>query len=243
MPTPGNRSVVGAARSALTHRPTPQYIRETDVLVVSPSAFAATRVGGKSAVCCAPPRRRGGLVSWRHSDGSGRRVSEGFRPCQFTVALKTNPAAGNWTQLLVAAMQAKPCAILCFLRGCKRSVQREHTGASPCGSGRGRRVAAALSKLRRIVAGQEPRQVRRSMPAWCALAGVTATLVNDACMTPWDVVKQRMQVSHSPYRSLSHCIMETWRQQGLSAFYRSYWTTVSENQTPGLAVFEWRWSG
>jgi len=69
-----------------------------------------------------------------------------------------------------------------------------------------------------------------SVPSLCARAGATATLVNDACMTPWDVVKQRMQVSHSPYRSLSHCITETWRQQGLSAFYRSYWTTVSETK-------------
>ena len=57
--------------------------------------------------------------------------------------------------------------------------------------------------------------------------GATATIVNDGCMTPWDVIKQRMQVSHSPFRSLGHCIAETWKQGGLSAFYKSYWTTVS----------------
>lgn len=57
-------------------------------------------------------------------------------------------------------------------------------------------------------------------------SGATATIVNDACMTPWDVVKQRMQVSHSPYRNIFHCAKSTYRHEGLSAFYRSYWTTV-----------------
>lgn len=58
-------------------------------------------------------------------------------------------------------------------------------------------------------------------------SGVTATIVNDGCMTPWDVVKQRMQVTHSPFRSLAQCFAETWRQGGMAAFYKSYWTTVS----------------
>ena len=31
-------------------------------------------------------------------------------------------------------------------------------------------------------------------PLATAAAGATATIVNDGCMTPWDVVKQRMQV-------------------------------------------------
>ena len=41
-----------------------------------------------------------------------------------------------------------------------------------------------------------------------------------------------LQVSHSPYRSLAHCMQTTWREEGLRAFYKSYWTTVSE-QLPG----------
>ncbi|KAL6773981.1 MFL1 [Auxenochlorella protothecoides x Auxenochlorella symbiontica] len=60
-------------------------------------------------------------------------------------------------------------------------------------------------------------------------SGATATIVNDACMTPWDVVKQRMQVSHSPYRNIFHCAKSTYRHEGLSAFYRSYWTTLVMN--------------
>lgn len=34
------------------------------------------------------------------------------------------------------------------------------------------------------------------------------------------------QVRHSPYRGLLHCARETWREEGLRAFYKSYWTTV-----------------
>ncbi|KAL4425124.1 hypothetical protein ABPG77_008229 [Micractinium sp. CCAP 211/92] len=66
-------------------------------------------------------------------------------------------------------------------------------------------------------------------PLATAAAGATATIVNDGCMTPWDVVKQRMQVRHSPYRGLLHCAATTFRQEGLAAFYRSYWTTLVMN--------------
>ncbi|KAI7841248.1 hypothetical protein COHA_005085 [Chlorella ohadii] len=59
-----------------------------------------------------------------------------------------------------------------------------------------------------------------------AAAGATATIVNDGCMNPWDVVKQRMQVRHSPYRGLMHCVAQTFREEGLAAFYKSYWTTL-----------------
>ncbi|PRW51045.1 mitochondrial carrier [Chlorella sorokiniana] len=62
-----------------------------------------------------------------------------------------------------------------------------------------------------------------------AAAGATATIVNDGCMNPWDVVKQRMQVRHSPYRGLMHCVAQTFREEGLAAFYKSYWTTLVMN--------------
>ena len=57
-------------------------------------------------------------------------------------------------------------------------------------------------------------------------AGATATVVNDACMTPWDVIKQRMQITHSPFKNIMECARTTWRNEGIAAFYRSYWTTV-----------------
>lgn len=61
---------------------------------------------------------------------------------------------------------------------------------------------------------------------FCNSPGATATIVNDACMTPWDVIKQRMQISHSPFKNILDCATTTWRAEGLRAFYRSYWTTV-----------------
>ncbi|KAH7624542.1 hypothetical protein Ndes2526B_g00743 [Nannochloris sp. 'desiccata'] len=84
---------------------------------------------------------------------------------------------------------------------------------------------AAYEAAKDIYGGSEPGH----HPLATAAAGATATIVNDGCMTPWDVIKQRMQVSHSPFRSLGHCIAETWRQGGLSAFYKSYWTTLMMN--------------
>ena len=51
-------------------------------------------------------------------------------------------------------------------------------------------------------------------------AGVAATLVNDAVMVPADVIKQRLQVSQGQYRGVLDCIMQTWRHEGLGAFYR-----------------------
>lgn len=74
-------------------------------------------------------------------------------------------------------------------------------------------------------------------PLATAAAGATATLVNDGAMNPWDVIKQRMQVSHSPYRSVWHCALATWRAEGLLAFYRSYWTTVVMNVPYTLVHF------
>ena len=40
------------------------------------------------------------------------------------------------------------------------------------------------------------------------------------------VIKQRMQVHGSIYRSITHCARSVWRVEGLSAFYVSYPTTL-----------------
>lgn len=63
-------------------------------------------------------------------------------------------------------------------------------------------------------------------PVATAVAGSIATIVNDGVMTPSDVVKQRLQVANSPYRGMMDCILRVSREEGLSAFFRSYKTTV-----------------
>ena len=45
-------------------------------------------------------------------------------------------------------------------------------------------------------------------------------MVNDAVMVPADVIKQRLQVSQGQYRGVLDCIMQTWKHEGLGAFYR-----------------------
>ncbi|RSH93630.1 Fe(2+) transporter [Saitozyma podzolica] len=60
-----------------------------------------------------------------------------------------------------------------------------------------------------------------------ALAGASATITSDALMNPFDVIKQRMQMRHSPYRSVLHCAKSVYHAEGLHAFYVSYPTTLT----------------
>lgn len=72
-------------------------------------------------------------------------------------------------------------------------------------------------------------------------AGVVATILHDGIMTPTDVVKQRMQMHNSPYKSIFDCIRKVYRAEGLIAFYRSYTTQVTMNipfQSIHFVVYE-----
>ena len=46
-------------------------------------------------------------------------------------------------------------------------------------------------------------------------------------MNPFDVIKQRMQVHGSTYRSIAECATKVFRNEGLKAFYVSYPTTLT----------------
>ena len=59
-----------------------------------------------------------------------------------------------------------------------------------------------------------------------ATAGAIATIVNDALMTPGDVVEQRLQLANSPYNGMVDCIVKTYLSEGIRAFFRSYKLTV-----------------
>ncbi|CAJ0956804.1 unnamed protein product [Ranitomeya imitator] len=61
------------------------------------------------------------------------------------------------------------------------------------------------------------------------VAGSLATVLHDAIMNPAEVVKQRMQMYNSPYRSMLHCIRTVRRTEGVGAFYRSYTTQLLMN--------------
>ncbi|KAL3649166.1 hypothetical protein CASFOL_005569 [Castilleja foliolosa] len=68
-----------------------------------------------------------------------------------------------------------------------------------------------------------------------AVAGVCATVASDAVLTPMDVVKQRLQLSNSPYGGVWDCVRRVVREEGFRAFYASYRTTVLMN-APFTAV-------
>jgi len=63
-------------------------------------------------------------------------------------------------------------------------------------------------------------------PLATSLAGATATITSDALMNPFDVIKQRMQVHGSPFRSGWVCAKTVYKSEGFGAFYISYPTTL-----------------
>lgn len=64
-------------------------------------------------------------------------------------------------------------------------------------------------------------------PLISATAGACATTCSDALMNPFDVVKQRMQISSAKYPSVFSCIRQVYASEGLKAFYVSYPTTLA----------------
>ncbi|PHU16235.1 hypothetical protein BC332_17440 [Capsicum chinense] len=68
-----------------------------------------------------------------------------------------------------------------------------------------------------------------------AISGVFATVASDAVFTPMDTVKQRLQLSESPYKGVFDCVKRVLKEEGFKAFYASYKTTVLMN-APYTAV-------
>jgi len=60
-------------------------------------------------------------------------------------------------------------------------------------------------------------------------AGCGATVVHDAVMNPVEVVKQRMQMYRSPFKTSLSCAKHILKTEGLKAFYRSYFTQLTMN--------------
>ncbi|XP_060528569.1 mitoferrin-1 [Cylas formicarius] len=61
------------------------------------------------------------------------------------------------------------------------------------------------------------------------VSGCLATLLHDGVMNPAEVVKQRMQMFNSPYKTVLNCVNDVYRTEGLRAFYRSYVTQLTMN--------------
>ncbi|XP_071442078.1 mitoferrin-1 isoform X2 [Hetaerina americana] len=61
------------------------------------------------------------------------------------------------------------------------------------------------------------------------LSGCVSTLLHDAIMNPAEVVKQRLQMYGSPYKSCIECATRIYQKEGMKAFYRSYTTQLTMN--------------
>eukprot|EP01116_Phalansterium_solitarium_P024152 TRINITY_DN8763_c0_g1_i1.p2 TRINITY_DN8763_c0_g1~~TRINITY_DN8763_c0_g1_i1.p2 ORF type:complete len:305 (+),score=78.55 TRINITY_DN8763_c0_g1_i1:101-1015(+) len=66
-------------------------------------------------------------------------------------------------------------------------------------------------------------------PIRVGFAGICATAVSDAVMTPMDAVKQRMQLNVRHYRNTIDCMRTVVRTEGVSALYAGYTTTLIMN--------------
>ncbi|KAI8366812.1 mitochondrial carrier domain-containing protein [Radiomyces spectabilis] len=78
-------------------------------------------------------------------------------------------------------------------------------------------------------------------PFASAIAGACATLAHDTLMNPFDVVKQRMQLRESTYRSVRECARQVFAKEGVTAFYISLPTTLAMSipfQSVQFATYE-----
>ena len=66
-------------------------------------------------------------------------------------------------------------------------------------------------------------------PVKIAISGAFAAMAHDAIVTPFDVIKQRMQLKNCPYSNICSCAFETLKYEGYTSFFRSYPTTVLLN--------------
>lgn len=72
-------------------------------------------------------------------------------------------------------------------------------------------------------------------------SGAVATLIHDAVSNPTEVIKQRLQMYNSPYRSVVACMKGVYKNEGIKAFYRSYSTQLVMNipyQTIHFTTYE-----
>lgn len=104
------------------------------------------------------------------------------------------------------------------MRALWRGVSSVIAGAGPAHA-----VHFGVYEAVKELAGGNERGHHWVATAW---AGASATVASDALMNPFDVIKQRMQVHGSEFRSMVVCARTVWRTEGLSAFYVSYPTTL-----------------
>ena len=126
-----------------------------------------------------------------------------------------------------AGEQEKQCGLTRSIRTCARRILRHLRG---CEAANGRQCLRTPPSSRRqvrkspIVTGCRARQ---RLTIRIASSGACATIASDAFMNSFDVIKQRMQLHGSTYRTITECARHVFRSEGLRAFYVSYPTTLT----------------
>ena len=67
-----------------------------------------------------------------------------------------------------------------------------------------------------------------------SVCGASSAFAHDLCMTPFDTVKQRMQLGY--YKSITHCFRTVVRKEGIGALYLSLPTTLAMNIPYGMIM-------
>jgi solute carrier family 25 iron transporter 28/37 len=104
-----------------------------------------------------------------------------------------------------------------------RGVSAQFTG---CGPAHALYFGAYEGIKQLLVAGRSSGHL--SLPLAHATAGAVATVCHDGLMTPFDVVKQRMQLGDGSgnHRNFVTCMRSIHRAEGTAAFFVSFRTTV-----------------
>ena len=109
------------------------------------------------------------------------------------------------------------------------AVRSLYRGVSAAGLGAGPAHAVYFATYEKCKVAFGGGNVNEHAPVAHALAGVCATVLADGLQNPVDTVKQRLQISDSPYKGALDCVAKTFRNEGVRAFYRSYPTTLAMN--------------
>lgn len=71
-------------------------------------------------------------------------------------------------------------------------------------------------------------------PLRSAICGASAAFAHDIFMTPFDTIKQRVQLGY--YRNIFHCARVVFMKEGIRAFYLSLPTTMAMNLPYGMIM-------
>jgi len=71
-------------------------------------------------------------------------------------------------------------------------------------------------------------------PVGASIAGAASTFSHDLIMTPFDTIKQRMQLGH--YEGMGHACTQILQLEGLVGFYRSFGVTLLTNVPYGVVM-------